>query len=185
MMVAVKNMNRRVTAAGRPGMMLVEVSVAVALSTIVLGLVVTVAIALKQMDRRMQTRTVERQRQLELAELIRTDVRLAAEVVLPSEESLVVRSAEGRETRYEIASDGIRRTIQLPDGKTIGNDRFAIHFAEAWETQRDESGRRPLVMVTLRRQLADTSHAAKPIPFVAYAALGADVPAAGDHRDEQ
>ena len=185
MTVTVKNINCRETGAGRSGMMLTEVSVAVALSTIVLGLVISVAVALKQMDRRMHNRGVERQRQLELAELIRTDVRVAADVVVPSDESLVVRSAKGRQTRYEIASDGIRRTIHLPDGKAIGNDLFSIYFAEAWEMERDDSGRRPLVMVTLKRQLADTSRVAKPIPFVAYAALGADAPAAGDGGDEQ
>ena len=175
MFLTVQNMNRFRSAAGRRGMMLVEVCVAVALSTIVLGLVVSVAVALKQMDRRMQKRSVERERQLELAELIRTDIRLAAEVVLPSDKALVVRTTDGRQTRYEIAGDGIRRTIEMPDDKTVGNDLYAIPFVAAWEVERDESGRRPLVVVTMKRKFVENPYASKPIPFVAYAVLGADV----------
>ena len=180
MVDSAKKMNRRQTAARPRGMMLVEVSVAVALSTIVLGLIVSVAVALKQMDRRMHKRSVERQRQLELAELIRTDIRLAAEVVLASDESFVVHLADEQERRYEIAGGGIHRRLFMPDGKASGADFFEISAADAWTIEREESGRRPLVMVTLRRQFAEEPHISRPIPFIAYAALGADVPPARD-----
>src|SRR3712207_4007540 len=116
MNLSIKHMNCHEDAASHRGMMLIEVSVAVALSTIVLGLVVSVAVALKQMDRRMQNRGVERQRQLELAELVRTDIRSATGIALSEDTTLIIKGPGERETRYEIRSEGIQRMVQMPDG---------------------------------------------------------------------
>ena len=174
MLFMVKNVKRREKSAGRTGLMLVEVSVAVALSSLVLGLLVSMLVVLTQMDRRMQYRAIERQRQLELAERLRTDLRLATDVTLRNDKTLIVHRPDERQARYDIVSAGIRRTTHSSDGKASESDIFAIQLAEAWQIERNQAGRHPLIMVTWRRSAAKKPQS-RPIPFLVFAALGVDV----------
>jgi hypothetical protein len=157
-------------------MVLVEVLVVTALSTIVMGTVISLAVVMIQRDRAIRSFAVQRERQSELAEKIRTEIRLADDVSLPAETMLVVTAADGTQTRYELTRSGCRRTVTEPGEDKPGFDLFAVGPATSWTLEKGPPGRRPLLIVTLNRAAPNADLDARPAPLIVYAALGADLP---------
>jgi hypothetical protein len=168
-------LGRRASAAAR-GMVLVEVLVVTALSTIVMGTVISLAVVMLQRDRAIRSFAVQRERQSELAEKLRTEIRQAIDVSLPAETMLVVTAVNGAQTRYELTRAGCRQTVTGPGRDNPGIDLFAVGPATSWTLEKGPPGRRPLFIVTLNRAAPNADPDARPAPLIVYAALGADLP---------
>jgi hypothetical protein len=162
----------------RSAISLLEVMVVTAVSTVIMGAVIFLAIALKQRDHAVRKLAVESERQSELAETLRSDIRLASDVSLPAETLLVVTAPDGRQMRYELAASGCRRTVVEPGVTAPRVELFLVGAAALWELDNGPAGRRPLRIVTLRRPVATVDARASGMPLLVYAALGADLPPA-------
>jgi hypothetical protein len=163
----------------RAAMTLVEVAVVVAVSSIVMGVLVSLAIALFQRDRAIRSFAVESDRRSEMAELLRTDIRRATDVKLLSDNVLLVTLYNGTEVRYELAETNCKRTVSMPEGSKPRFDSFAVGKAVSWSLEPGPPGRRPLFIVTLNRATRTADASARPNPLLlVYAALSADLPAA-------
>jgi hypothetical protein len=159
-------------------MTLPEVIVAVTLSSIVLSVLISFTIALKQRDRTIRSFGVESERRRELAELLRTDIRDAVDVSLPSKTTLVVKRPGDSEIRYELTANGCNRTVVEPTGSKAQFDSYAVGAAISWSLEQGPAGRRPLFVVTMNRRPRSSATDAGSVPLLVYAALGADVPLA-------
>jgi hypothetical protein len=148
--------------------------VVVALSTFVLGVVVTLMHGLRQWDRRFRGHEVECDRLIALAEVLRTDIRRGTDVQAPAERQLVVASAGGARTRYDFGPQGCTRAVESTDAAGRRMELYAIGPAARLAVERDASGRRPLVMVTLDR-VDPQDHGPRRAPLIVYGALGADL----------
>jgi type II secretory pathway component PulJ len=156
-------------------MVLVEVMVVVALASLMLGVVISLLVSLKERDRNIQYHGVRGEQLMRLAETIRSDVRRAAEVSLPAATSLRIVGSGVPEIRYESDGKGCRRVAAVPGQQGMAPELYAIGAARNWTLERDESGQRPLIKITLR--LVPTDQARAPVaPLIVYAALGADRP---------
>jgi hypothetical protein len=160
----------------RSAMTLPEVMVGVALSSIVMGVLISLAIALKQRDRAIRSFAVESERRCELAELLRTDIRRAARVSLPDAMALVVTRPDGGETRYELTRAGCKRTVADSGGGKPRFDLFTVGSVTSWSLEPGPRGRRPLFAVTLNRASQKADKDSRRVPLLVYAALGADLP---------
>jgi|SRR5688572_12739635 len=158
------------------GMSLVEVTAAVAVSSLLMGTVVSLAIALKRADRNVRLADIHSSRLIELAETLRLDIRQGTSVTLSGNYALVISSAAGGESRYELGPQGCERNLGIGDNKTR-RDLFAIGRAESWSIEEGAPGRHPLYIVTLNRPKLDEDAKPRQMPLVVYAALGADLPA--------
>jgi hypothetical protein len=156
-------------------MMLLEVMVVAALTTVVMGVVISFMIALRQRDQSIRSFAVQCERQSELAEVLRTDIRQAADVTLPAETLLVVTAAGGGETRYELTATGCRRTVARPGRQQPGIDWFAVGPATSWTIDEGPPGSRPLLVVILKYTDSKSHTGARQLPMLVYAALGADL----------
>jgi hypothetical protein len=161
----------------RAAMTLPEVMVAVTLSSLVMGVLITLTIALKQRDRTIRSFAVESERRGELAELLRTDIRSATGVSLASATMLVVKRPGGGEVRYDLAASGCNRTVVEPNGSKVQFDSYVVGTATSWSLAPGPAGRRPLFVVTLNRSPGSKDTEARQIPLLVYGALGADLPA--------
>ena len=158
----------------RRGFSLVEMLVVVALSSLVLGTVIALIVELLNWDRRFRGRDVENDRLIELAEVLRADIRRATDVRADAEGQLIVVSPVGRQTRYELEPRGCSRIVETTDAADGQRELFAIGPALQWNVTRNMSGRRPLVMVTLDRTDPE-SRAPRRVPLLVYGTLGADL----------
>jgi len=156
---------------------LIEVSVVVALSSIVMGIVISLAIALQQSDRKLRWNGVHTERLTALAETLRTDIRAASDVSVSTEKTLVVASAGVGETRYELTAMGCRRIVADVSAEAGSRrDFFAIDGAHSWIVERGTPGRRPLILVRMH-YAKDEDGSERAAPLLVYAALGADLQA--------
>lgn len=151
-------------------MTLAEVTVAVAVTSILAGVAVSLLVGLRNSDRDMRRRNNQNQQLLRLAETMRADIRQAADVLQPTSDAIVLRAADEKLTRYELAPEGCRRIVTAPNDPTPRTDAFAVGPIASWTLAPGPPGRRPLFTVTLNR--GDTDHE-KP-PLVLHAAAGAD-----------
>jgi prepilin-type N-terminal cleavage/methylation domain-containing protein len=158
----------------RRGLSLVEVLVVVALSSLVLGVVISLLVGLRQWDRRFLGRAVECDRLIELADALRADIRRATEFGVPSERQLTITTSTGAETRYELGPRGCTRTAETADAVGRRTELYAVGRAAAWHVERDATGRRPLVKVTLDR-IGSETETPRRVPLLVYGALGADL----------
>jgi hypothetical protein len=157
-------------------MTLVEVSVVVALSSVVMGVLISLTVALKQRDRTIHSFALESERQSELAELLRSDIRGAVDVSLLSDTVLVMTRPGGGGIRYEISPTNCQRVIADPRGAKPRFDSFAITGASNWSLEPGPVGRRPLLFVTLNRARPGNDKNAGRFPLLVTSVLGADVP---------
>jgi hypothetical protein len=158
----------------RRAITLLEVLVVVALSSLVMGVVVSFAIALQQSDRNVRSFFVRIERLSELAEALRTDIRRAADASLASEKKLAITLASGGEIQYELGESGCQRVVTTDDKTPATREFFAVGACESWTLEHGTPGRRPLVMVTMRYAETDKEAKSGPAPLLVYAALGAD-----------
>jgi hypothetical protein len=156
-------------------MTLIEVMVVVVLSSLVMGVMISFAVALQRSDRNVRGYAVRVERLSELGAALRSDLRQATDASLPETKTLAIKLAGGREIDYELADGGCRR---VSDADQLWPDRefFAIGAAESWTLERGATGRRPLIMVTMHFAKEDKDRESKPVPLLVYAALGADLP---------
>jgi hypothetical protein len=157
-------------------MTLIEVTVVVALSSIVMGIVISLTVALKQKDRAMRAFAVESERLSELSETLRTDVRRANDLSRPADTMLVMSSPNNSQIQYELTASGCRRTVTKPGEAPTHVDLFAIGPAASWTIEQGPRGRRPLYIVTLHRLASAGDGESRVAPMLVYAALGADLP---------
>ena len=170
-----RGLNNHKTRSSRRGFSLVEMLVVIALSSLVLGLVISLMISLRDFDRLSSTKNTRNAQLLRLADTLRGDIRRGNDVSLSVEGPLVVMTASGEQLRYELGPDGCRRTVIKPGVARSSTDRFAIGEATKWNVERKAMGRKPLVAVTLEQQVHKNDPTApKLLPFLVYAALGAD-----------
>jgi prepilin-type N-terminal cleavage/methylation domain-containing protein len=166
---------QRASTKGRNAFSLIEVLVAVAISSLLMGVVVSLMLGLKQWDRVSRATSVRNEQLLRLAGTLRTDIRGGSDVLLSVEGPLVVMTASGEQLRYELGADGCRRTVIAPGGAGPRTDLFAIGKASNWIVERKAPGRRPLVAVTLESPAAkDGTAERRLLPFLVCAAVGAD-----------
>jgi hypothetical protein len=156
-------------------MTLIEVLVAVVLSSLVMGIVISFVVALQRSDRGARAFALRGERASELALALRSDLRQAAEASLSSAKTLAIKFAGGRAILYELADGGCQRVGGAPD-QLSEREFFAVGDAESWTLERDVTGRRPLIMVTMNFAKKDKERESQPAPLLVYAALGADLP---------
>jgi prepilin-type N-terminal cleavage/methylation domain-containing protein len=159
----------------RRAMTLLEVLVALVLSSVLMGVVVSFAVALQRSDRNVRSYALRAERRSELAEALRTDIRRAAEVALPSEKTLAMKLAGGGELQYELGDGGCQRVGAAAGESSPEREFFAVGPADSWTLERADSGRRPLVMLTMQYAQNDKDSESGPAPLLLYAALGADL----------
>jgi prepilin-type N-terminal cleavage/methylation domain-containing protein len=160
----------------REGFSLIEVLVAVAISSLLMGIVVSLMLGLKQWDRVSRTNSVRSEQLLRLAGVLRTDIRAGRDVLVSVEGPLVVMTASGEQLRYELGADGCRRTVVAPGDAAPRTDLFAIGQAANWIVERKATSRRPLVAVTLANAAAEGERGGpRLLPFLVCAAMGADL----------
>jgi prepilin-type N-terminal cleavage/methylation domain-containing protein len=159
----------------RRAMTLIEILVAVALSSLVMGVVISFAVALQRSDRNVRSFAVRGERRSELADALRTDIRRATEASLPSEKILAIKLALGGELQYELGDGGCRRVAPARGDSPTQREFFAVGPAETWTLEQAAPGRRPLVMVTMQYAPKDKDSESRPAPLLVYAALGADL----------
>ena len=166
-------------------MTLVEVSVVVVLLSILLGIVIPLAISLRQWDERFRDHSLHSGQLARLAETIRADIRQATGVSLADKKILVIKSSdENNQTRYELMSQGCRRSVGVSGAAPIRSDDFTIGPVTAWSLEQGVAGRRPAFVVTLERPDSDSSKV-KLTPLVVIAALGADTAPASTAESAQ
>ena len=156
-------------------MTLIEVMVVVVVSSLVMGVVISFAVALQRSDRNVRAYAVRGERLSELASALRSDLRQAADILRPTASTLQIKLAGGREIHYELIDGGCRR---VGGSEQLWPDRefFAVGNAESWTLERTALDRRPLIMVTMNSAKKDEENESQPAPLLVYAALGADLP---------
>ena len=162
-------------------MSLVEVMVVVTLSSILLGVVISLAVSLQQWDRRFRDHGVRSDQTARLAEAIRADVRRATDVSLPAKEILSVAAHDQQEIRYELRPEGCRRTVQHAGGPPERSELFTIGPAESWQLERGTPGRHSAVVVSIERPIAVEAKSGS-TPFYVYAAVGGGRIGCGNNR---
>lgn len=156
-------------------MTLIEVMVVVVLSSLVMGVMISFAVALQRSDRNVTAFTIRGERLNELGAALRSDLRQAAEASLPAPKTLAIKLAGGREIQYELVDGGCRRIGAAADPFPEW-EFFDIGAAESWTLERGATGRRPLIMATMHFAKEDKDRESQPAPLLVYAALGADLP---------
>jgi hypothetical protein len=168
----------------RRAVMLVEVMVAVALVTIVMGIVISLLVSLRQWDRRLRDGNARAAHSLRLAQSMRNDIRQGTYVALPTKDTIVITSAGNVQTRYELTADGCQRTVGAMDQPAASHELFSIGKAASWSLEHGSPGRRAMIIVSLDHVDPQNRRQSRPAPLVVYAAVGADqrptVPAAGE-----
>jgi prepilin-type N-terminal cleavage/methylation domain-containing protein len=159
----------------RRAMTLVEVMVVVSLSSVLLGVVITVAVGLQQWDSRFREHAVHGDQLARLAEAIRSDIRQATDVSLPGKDVLAIAAANGIKISYEIRPEGCQRMTKRFDAASQPGELFTIGPVSHWKVEREAGGRRPAVVISLEAPGADEFKTG-PTQMLVYATLGADLP---------
>jgi len=171
-MQMIKSPIRRPT---RDGFSLVEMLVVIALSSLVLGVVVSLMFELRQWDHLCRLKNTRNEQLLRLSTTLRSDIRRGNDVLLSVAGPLVVMTASGEQLRYELGPEGCRRTVVTSDDTSLRDDLFAIGRASKWNVERQPAGRRPLLAVTIEKDEKRRDPASpRLLPFLVYASLGAD-----------
>jgi hypothetical protein len=153
-------------------MTLAEVMVTVALSTIVMGVVTSLLVGLRNRDRDLRDHATQSEHSLRLIETLRSDIRAGNDVASPNERVLHIRSNGNAQVQYELTAEGCRRAKTSSDGNTSSSDLYSIGPAVSWTIDRRNNGRRPMLAITLHR--AGGKQATPASPLIVYAIEGAD-----------
>jgi prepilin-type N-terminal cleavage/methylation domain-containing protein len=158
----------------RYAMTLVEIMVVVAISSVLLGVAISLVVGLQHWDRRFRDHALTGEHLARLSEAIRTDIRNASNVTLSVDTTLVVATHD-REIRYELRPEGCLRVVKQLVGATERSELFTFGSAPSWELKRGTPGRRPIIIVSLQRPGAKETDSIVTLLMV-YAAMGADLP---------
>jgi prepilin-type N-terminal cleavage/methylation domain-containing protein len=159
----------------RRAMTLVEIMVAVALTSVLLSVVISVSVGLQRWDSRFRSDRARRANLNQLAEMIRSDVRRAAAAPVAEQDRLVLTLPDQREIHYELQPDCCWRTIAQPGNTTESKVPYMIGKDNSWGVERVPSGRWPAIEVSLEGPAARDNGIQLPTLYV-YASLGADLP---------
>jgi hypothetical protein len=154
---------------------LVELLVVTTLVSILLAVVGTLAIRLRQWDRHVRDHSQHNSQSTSLAAAIRADIRRATGVTRPEKNVVAIAGPDGREIRYELHTDGCRRMSKSSGEKSDRIEQFAIGPADFWIVETANPGRRTAYTISLARPDADKA-TSQPVPFFVYAAVGSDLP---------
>jgi type II secretory pathway pseudopilin PulG len=160
---------------GRRATTLVELLAVTTLVAILLSIVVTLAVRLRQWDRQVRNHSQHGNQLADLAEAIRADVRRATNVTLPEKNIIAIAGPDSREARYELQRGSCRRTIKTPGESSARTESFAIGPADSWKLESAAPGRRQAYSITLERSDIDNA-SSRSTPFFVYASLGGDLP---------
>jgi type II secretory pathway pseudopilin PulG len=151
---------------------LVELLLAMTLSSIIVGIALTLVAGVTRWDRRARQQASDGEQWSRLADELRTEIRRSADVTLPDRSQLVVSFDGGRRVTYRLTPTGCERRRDDPPSGGAHIEYFTIGGRFTWKLERRDSGRRPLVIVSL---LLDEGVGERAIPPLAvFAALGAD-----------
>ena len=132
-----RSQNCRHGAAGRGGFTLIEILVVVTLSSIVMSVIVAVLVALIQKDRQVRLFGVHNERQGDLAEMIRTDIRAADDVSLAAQTVLLIEAAEQRAETFAHLFDLARRgRLRTKIERAHALEDFRAAIARASQSER-------------------------------------------------
>lgn len=160
---------------GRRATTLVEMMVVVTLVSILLSVVGTLAIRLRQWDRQVRNHSQHGNQLALLAAKIRGDVRQATSITQPAKNIVAITNLDSREIRYELEPAVCRRIVKSPGEKSPKFETFATGPVESWKLETAAPGRRPAYTITLER--SDSGKvASRRAPFFVYAALGSELP---------
>lgn len=163
---------------GRAGFSLIEMLVVVALSSLLLGIVVSLMFGLREWDQLSRVNNTRNEQLLRLAGVLREDIRNGNKVLVSLEGPLVVLTASGAQSRYELRPEGCLRTVSKPGQQERPADLFSIGAAGRWIVGQKSAGHRPLVEVTLEAgERTRPSEKQRLLPFLVCAALGGNNPA--------
>jgi Prokaryotic N-terminal methylation motif len=149
---------RRLPRKRRRAMTLVEVSVSVALTALLIGVATSLLVGLKKWDYHFRDHSTQSDQLQRLSEMIRVDLRQATDVLQPSKKILAITGGNGDQIRYEITPDGCQRIENVPLSTPEKSDLFRIEPNSLWQINKDSSGRRPAIVVTLERSSQDDLH---------------------------
>jgi len=155
-------------------MTLIEVIVVVALTSILFGVAMSLLLGLRDWDRSMRRQSVQNKQLVRLGEALRTDIRQAADVSLPSDDAIVIRNSNQKQIRYEWTPDGCRRTVTTPGDAQALIELFAVGPAMSWKLEPGAPGKRLLFAATLHSTSPDNEKRAAPL--LVHAIVGADAP---------
>jgi type II secretory pathway pseudopilin PulG len=175
---SMRPMTRSVAHCGRrrAGFSLVEMVVVVGLTSLLVGIVVSLMFGLREWDRLSRVNSTRNEQLLRLAGVLREDIRSGSEVRVSDDGPLVVLTASGEQSRYELRPEGCVRMVAKPGTEERAGDLFAVGVACRWIVKQETGGRRPLVEVSLEAKPEKASRdKSRLLPFIVYAALGADV----------
>jgi len=129
-------------------MSLIEVMVAATLSSILLGVVISLAVRLQQWDRQFRNSGVRSSNAERLTESLRSDIRNAKEVSLADKSNIALTTVDHQEIHYELLPDGCQRTVKRAENATESHDSFIIGSSGSWHVERDASGRRSAIIAS-------------------------------------
>lgn len=156
-------------------MSLVEVMVAVTVTVLVLGVALSFAARLQQWDRRHRGHLPRNEQLSRLAETLRTDVRRAEDLALPTPQELVATTTGHGHIRYQLTAEGCRRTVEATDATPEAAELFAIGPTGTWELDRNTTGHLPLASISIK-PTAEPDAATGNLTLNVLAAIGADRP---------
>jgi type II secretory pathway pseudopilin PulG len=157
----------------RAAFTLVETMVVAVVSSLVLGIVVSLLVALQHHDQSIRRHSLRNDQVSRLAEAVRADIRRGTTVAAPSAGELVVAGANDDDIHYKIVAEGCQRTAIANDSATPSRELFSVGPASAWQIVPGPAGRRSLYIVSLVRENDIAGESSKPL-VVVQAALGAD-----------
>jgi hypothetical protein len=170
------------------GTTLIEMMVVVTLTTLLLGVVITFAFNLRRWDFQTRNHGLHLDQLQRLSESIRGDTGQAVAVSLVGANTLVITNTDKAETLYELVPEGCQRIEKDAAQKLKSRELFTIGTVDSWELERDDSGRRPAAIVTLKpSDPADTKDVLR-VPLAVYAVLSdkaSKEPGADDSVDGQ
>lgn len=155
-------------------MTLIEVLVAVAVSSVLMGVAISLLLGLKKWDRNLREQSLRNEQTIRLINSIRSDIRRAADVTQPSDQTLDIRLMDEAHVRYELTPEGCRRIAIVSGESGTRAELFAVRNARSWNVERRTDGRRPMIALTLNRAGQSADHV--PAPIVVQVILGAETP---------
>lgn len=154
--------------AGRRGFTLVEMSVVIVLSALVLGMLVTLLVSLIQFHKITTERALARREIDRLTDTLRRDLGMSVSVTTAEREgrpTLILEGEDGQLAEYVLVGERCRWTgtpAWWPD--TTPRDSFAIGPAEAWRVEQGGGATVSIVMKPRRE------HESRPPPIRVVAA---------------
>jgi len=154
-------------------MTLIEAMVVVTVMSLIVGVALSLLVSLRNWDRTARDRNARNDQLIRLAEMLRTDIREAREVSMPSERTLLIEQPDNQRIEYELGDSGsCRRTKRQGESAEPIVDSFTVGPASAWALDRNDAGAQPSLAILIARP-SQTERL--PAPLLVRATLAADL----------